>query len=102
MEQQSIFETEPTTLARRTDPATSHAAAARVREFAATHHGKILAAMRRLGNAGGAEQIAAYSKIDAYQVRKRLPELERMGFVRATEQTRQTATGRTERLWILA
>lgn len=102
MEQRSIFDTEPRTLARRTDPATSHAAAARVGEFAATHHGKILEAMRRLGGFGGAEQIAAYSKIDAYQVRKRLPELERMGAVRALSQTRQTATGRAERVWVLA
>jgi predicted ArsR family transcriptional regulator len=89
----------PRTLARRRDPATSQEAAARVAEFAGTHHAKILEALIKIGSPAGAEQIAAYSKIDAYQVRKRLPELDRAGLVRSFEQTRVTASGRHERLW---
>jgi transcription initiation factor IIE alpha subunit len=99
MNQATLFETEPRKLARRADPATSQLAASRVHEFAGTHHAKILEAMGDIGRPMGAEQIAAYTSIDAYQIRKRLPELERAGLVRSFDQTRVTASGRQERLW---
>jgi predicted ArsR family transcriptional regulator len=87
-------------LARRADPQTSHEAAARVHEFKAGHHIKILTALRRLGQAG-AEQVASLAGIDSYAARKRLPELERLGYVRVVDgATRKTSTGRHERVWV--
>jgi hypothetical protein len=51
----------------------------------------------------GAEQIAEHLvnhvDIDAYQVRKRLPELQRVGLACPTDKTRTTKTGRYERIW---
>lgn len=84
--------------ARRTDPATSHASAARVDEFGAAHSALVLAALRRFGRAG-AEQIAAATRLDAYQVRKRLAECEQAGKAEPTGDTRVTASGRRERIW---
>jgi len=101
MQQASIFDIEPHTLSRRSDPITSKNAAKRVGEFASTHHDKILEAMANLATPAGAEQIAAYSRIDAYQVRKRMPELARAGVVEALELMRPTTSGRFERLWRL-
>lgn len=93
----SLIETKR--LARRTDPETSHEAAARVHEFKAGHNVKILAALKSLGQAG-AEQLAELAGIDPYAARKRLPELERMGYVRVVDgQVRKTSTGRHERVW---
>ncbi len=84
--------------ARRSDPATSHAVAAQVSRFARGHYALILETLRRFGEAG-AEQIAGAIQLDAYQVRKRLPEMERGGLVTPTNDTRLTATGRHERIW---
>lgn len=99
--QHQLFDPPPRTRARRTDPDTSQLAAARVREFAGTHQAKILDAMKRIGAPAGAEQIAAYARIDAYQVRKRLPELQAAGLAFPMNVTRDTVTGRRERLWCL-
>lgn len=96
---QATLNLEPRTLARRSDPITSQQAAARVGDFAGTHYAKILEAMTRHGEPMGAEQIAAYTSIDAYQVRKRLPELQRMGRIEPLELYRATTTRRMERLW---
>lgn len=87
--------------ARARDPETSHEAAKMVDEFAARHHALIVAALRKLKRAG-AEQIAGATYLDAYQTRKRLPELQRAGYVVVTDETRVTATGRRERIWTLA
>lgn len=89
---------DPRKLARRTDPATSHKAAARVEEFAPSHREQVLSALRRFGRAG-AEQIAAATKMDAYSVRKRLSDLEHASLARPTETLRTTASGRKERVW---
>lgn len=95
--QMSLIETKR--LARRTDPDTSHEAAARVHGFKARHHFKILAALKSLGQAG-AEQVAALAGIDSYAARKRLPELQRLGYVRVVDgQVRKTSSGRHERVW---
>ena len=85
-------------LCRASDPITSFMAADRVHEFQADHCTRVLAALKRLGTAG-AEQIAVMTSLDAYQVRKRLPELERAGMVQLHQETRKTSTGRQERLW---
>lgn len=84
--------------ARRSDPETSKDSAARVREFAAGQCADILAVLRERGRLG-AEQIAAYLRIDAYAVRKRLADLEHAGLARPLHLHRVTASGRKERLW---
>lgn len=84
--------------ARRGDPSTSKDAASRVREFAAGQCADILAVLRERGRLG-AEQIAAYLRIDAYAVRKRLADLEHAGMARPLTLHRMTASGRKERLW---
>lgn len=99
MEQMDMLaESEPRKLARRTDPETSHKAAARTAEFSRSHRELVLAALRRFGRAG-AEQIAAATKLDAYQVRKRLAECARAGLAEPTEDDRMTVSGRHERVW---
>jgi len=90
--------------ARNTDPITSHGAASMVTQFADDHYSRILKALsivRAFYGTGkaGAEQIADQAGLQAYQVRKRLPELAKQGEVRATNETRKTACGRSERLW---
>jgi predicted Rossmann fold nucleotide-binding protein DprA/Smf involved in DNA uptake len=65
--------------ARRTDPETSHEAAAGVHEFEADHHAQILEALR-LGPAGATE-IASRCGLGRDQVGKRLCELVRDGLV---------------------
>lgn len=87
--------------ARRTDPATSHEAAARVAEFSSAHHQRVMDALRRAGGRAGAEQIAHIAGMDAYAARKRLPELQALGAVRATEETAMTRSGRRERVWVV-
>lgn len=84
--------------ARRRDPATSHEAAARVREFGEAQQALILKTLRRFRMAG-AEQLAAALLLDAYAIRKRLPELEKQGKVRPTGMLRTTTSGRHERVW---
>ena len=84
--------------ARRSDPATSREAARRVREFAAGQCAAILAVLRERGPLG-AEQVAAYLRIDAYAVRKRLADLEHAGLARPLALHRVTASGRHERIW---
>lgn len=86
-------------LCRANDPVTSFMAADRVHEFQADHCTRILCALKRMGMAG-AEQIGAVTGLDAYQIRKRLPELQKRGMVQPHQETRLTATGRHERLWI--
>ena len=83
--------------ARKTDPATSKDAAKRAAQFAPTHQGKIMEVLRK-GKASP-EEIAQQIGIDAYQVRKRLPELERAGLICVTGETVPTISGRTQRVW---
>lgn len=87
--------------ARRTDPATSHDAAARTRDFAGQHQQRVLEGLRSLGGKAGAEQIGQAIDMPAYAVRKRTAELERAGAIRDTGETRRTASGRSERVWSL-
>lgn len=65
--------------ARRTDPETSHEAAAGVAEFEADHFAQILDALR-LGPAGATE-IASRCGLGRDAVGKRMSELERRGLV---------------------
>lgn len=95
---QLAIDLDAATHARRSDPGTSKDSAARVREFAAGQCADILAVLRERGRLG-AEQIAAYLRIDAYAVRKRLADLEHAGMARPLAIHRMTASGRKERLW---
>ena len=81
--------------ARASDPATSHAAAARTGELVADHMRKILDALA-VGPAG-ASTIAARCGLLAHQVNKRLPEM--TGILELTGRTVKSASGRGEREW---
>ena len=94
--QLSIFDS--VSHARRSAPETSKEAAGRVREFAAGQCAAILAVLLEKGPLG-AEQIAAYLRIDAYAVRKRLADLEHAGRAKPLPMQRVTASGRHERIW---
>lgn len=97
-----------TPIARSSDPITSFMAADRVHEFKAAQHQQIMLALLTLGKAG-AEQIGDLIELDGYQVRKRLSELKAAFMahplmVEGTNvpQTRLTASGRHERIWVAA
>lgn len=92
---------EPLPRARRSDPSTSHEAAAMATGLAAQHQQRVLHAMRAAGEPVGAEQIAERTGMDAYQVRKRLVELQRAGLIALTGAERPTKSGRRERVWRL-
>jgi hypothetical protein len=96
--QQLTFDDAP--LARRSDPVTSHLAAAQAGELQAAHQREILAALK-LGPAGKSE-IAARSKLDGHAVARRLPELQRKGLASPTGRTVPSTSGREEREWQLA
>lgn len=66
--------------ARRTDPESSHIAAANACEFAGTHAQRILAALEEIST-GTAHEIAVESGLTVVQVDRRLCELERGGRV---------------------
>lgn len=87
-----------TKLARNTDPVTSHLAAARVHEFRESQQQTILDCLKESGPLG-AEGISRHTDIEAYGIRKRLPELERDGMVRTTGNLLKTISGRYEREW---
>lgn len=84
--------------ARRRDPATSQQAAESMRTAATEQGARVFNALQAIGEAG-AEQIGQRIGMDAYAVRKRLPELEQAGLIETTGDTRRTASGRSERVW---
>ena len=99
--QLSIFDDVTPPLARRTDPDTSHAAAAQAHELQARHHRMILAALEQYG-ARGKDGIAALTSLTGHAVGKRLAELERAGKIRTTGRKVQSTAGRMEREWAKA
>lgn len=92
---------DPRNLARTSDPVTSHQAAAGAAEFAGAQRARVLEALPA-GAELGAEEIGDLAGMDAYQVRKRLPELRALGQVHPTDRTRTTRGGRAERIWARA
>lgn len=64
--------------ARRTDPVTSHQAAANAYRFACSHAGRIVAALDQLGS-GTAQEIGEHCGLSVVQVDRRLTELQRAG-----------------------
>lgn len=101
---QLAFDLEPRTLARRHDPAVSHQAADRVKEFAADQHSIILKVLREHGPCT-AHEIATYCRLEAHAVGKRLNELEKAGRIRVVldgagkVMTRATPSLRQARVW---
>ena len=74
----------PPPRARRSDPATSKAAAARAERFASGHFAAIVAALKRIG-AGTYREIAEEADMERHAVARRLKELETAGLVRRTD-----------------
>ena len=83
---------------RRLDPETSHAAGDSMKRAATRQGASVLNCLRAIRNAG-AEEIAELIGIDAYAVRKRLPELQDAGLAEPTDERRTTRSGRSERIW---
>jgi predicted ArsR family transcriptional regulator len=96
MNQLSIFDT----MARRTDPATSKAAARAAVELRAQHQALILEALKRHGPLGK-DAIAARTRLTGVQVCRRLTELQRDKLIEPTGQTVTSTSGRAEREWRL-
>ena len=74
-------------MARTTDPATSHAAAKRVRGEAITHRNRIMAALRERPMT--VKEIADATGLTQYAASKRLPELQRLGLAGPTGEERE-------------
>lgn len=102
MPEQMTIDLSPAPLARATDPRTSFMAAAEAGAMAANHRARVLAVLKEAGKPLGAEQIADAIGLDAYQTRKRLPELQGLRLAALADGQRTTRTGRAERLWVAA
>jgi predicted ArsR family transcriptional regulator len=89
-----LFATHP--VARKSDPETSHAAAASMYEAHKDHHYWILASLWRPMTI---YELAKLTGLTHVQVARRMPELEQMGKARATGETRTGDSGRECRLW---
>jgi predicted ArsR family transcriptional regulator len=84
--------------ARKLDPQTSHDAAKSMEKAATLHRAQVLNCLRAIRRAG-AEEIGDLIGMDAYAVRKRLPELEDARLAKPTDESRTTRSGRSERIW---
>lgn len=84
--------------ARRTDPQTSHQAAAKAKDLQASHHADIIATLAVYGPKG-VDGIAAFCGLTGHQVGKRMIELERLGLVSQTGKTVPSTSGRSQREW---
>lgn len=98
MLQLDLIHSEPMPAARRSDPATSHAAALEAVELSRRHRSIIVECLKRYG-ALGKDGIAARTRIDGVAVCRRLCELQREGLIRPTGRTVQSTAGRAEREW---
>jgi len=85
-------------LARNTDPITSHLAAASIEDHRTIHHGKILTALRVYGPLGK-DGIARRIGLSGVAVARRLPELYKMFAIEPTGNLVNSETGRKEREW---
>jgi transcription initiation factor IIE alpha subunit len=103
---------EPRKLARRGAPSTSKLAALEVPNFAGEHHAVILQALKDHGARGlTVHEIAAYCRLDAHAIGKRMNELRAGNIVEVMRErdrsmilcdvTRKTPSGRQARVWVL-
>jgi DNA-binding MarR family transcriptional regulator len=90
-----FFPEPPLFAARRTDPPTSHAAAARVQAFKGQHATAILEALA--AGPAGQSAIAERTGLSVAQVSKRLSELRRAGLIERDGETRSASAGREAR-----
>lgn len=86
--------------ARRTDPETSHAAAANAEKFASSHAGRIVAALKDLGT-GTAHEIAVATGLSVVQVDRRRKEMELAGLVHMLRQDGRLFTRDGFMVWAL-
>ena len=93
------FDVEPG--ARRSDPETSHLAAAQAKELAARHHRLILDVLQQHGPLGKDGIAARLRGLDGVAVCRRLTELQRIGKIQPTGRNVQSTAGRAEREWTL-
>jgi predicted ArsR family transcriptional regulator len=84
--------------ARRSDPATSHAAAESAKEMADRHHQIILQCLREHGRCGK-DAIASRTRLTGVAVARRMAELVRAGKVRDIGAKATSTAGRAETAW---
>ena len=84
--------------ARREDPKTSHAAAKSVQEFAASHFGIIVYALKSHGPMT-IDEIAIKTKLSHVAIARRMTELQRINATEPTGTTRAGVSGRQQRVW---
>lgn len=89
---------DPTTHARSSDPATSHASAAAATSFVGTHCDRIIAALTTHGPMTK-DEIASRAGLSPVQVDRRLPDLMADGRASPTGDIGQSFSGRPERVW---
>ena len=85
--------------ARRSDPATSHDAAAQAGGLAKRHQRVILACLVAHGP-GSKDRIASLTNLTGTQVARRTPELERLGCIEITGAKVLSTAGCWERVWM--
>ena len=97
---------DPRYLARTIDPPTSKAAAARVREFGGEHHALILRVLREHPEGLTVHEVAAYCRLTAHEIGKRIAELDRAEKIDPVLKldgtgtlTRPSPSGRHARVW---
>lgn len=83
---------------RRSDPLTSHQAAEAAQEFASSHCGIILAALKQYGPMGKTK-LSVKTQISDVAVARRLADLEKMNLAKPTGDTEPSRTNRQERIW---
>lgn len=83
---------------RASDPVTSAAAAERTSKFAASHAGRILAALG-LHGAMTAHEIGTKTELTVVQVDRRLPELKELGRVAVAQQNGEDLVRDGYRVW---
>lgn len=91
------------TMARSSDPATSHAAARRAKSFAESHAGRILSELRFFKKHDAtptSKQLAEATGLTLVQVDRRLPELKAQGLARVvTNMDGEEASFEGYRFW---
>lgn len=100
-DQLALLEDDADPRARRTDPETSHVAAATMREGAAAHRAKIHAVLTD-GIPRTYVEIAEACGLDPIAVARRMLELVRLNRVVRLRETRPTPSGRPAHLWMAA
>lgn len=86
---QTAFDFDPRTLARRSDPETSHAAARKVTAFGESHAGRIYDALRNAGDRGATyREIAQAAGMEPVAVARRMHGMEARGLIGRTVEKR--------------